>query len=136
METPLNLVLVSGTDDRLGAAAVLAAGAAALGRPVNILLTYSALDAFRKDRIGDVGLSADAPASVAKRYSEARQSGMGTWADNFAAAKDIGEVKIIACSLSMDFLKLEESDLSPLVDEVAGVTGFFLDAGEGSITVV
>jgi hypothetical protein len=36
MDEPLNLVLFSGTDDKLQAAAVLAAGAAALGKPVNV----------------------------------------------------------------------------------------------------
>ena len=51
MDEPLNLVLFSGTDDKLQAAAVLTAGAAALGRPVNLFLQYWALDAFRADRI-------------------------------------------------------------------------------------
>ena len=58
MDDPLNLVLFSGTDDRLQAAAVLTAGAAALGRPVNVFLQYWALDAFRRDRIArDHGLA-------------------------------------------------------------------------------
>ena len=52
MDEPLNLVLFSGTDDKLQAAAVLTAGAAALGKPVNVFLQYWALDAFRADRIG------------------------------------------------------------------------------------
>jgi peroxiredoxin family protein len=38
MERPLAISLFSGTDDRLNAAAVLIAGAAALGRPVHVLL--------------------------------------------------------------------------------------------------
>ena len=49
MDEPLNLVLFSGTDDKLQAAAVLTAGAAALGKPVNVFLQYWALDAFRAD---------------------------------------------------------------------------------------
>ena len=74
MDEPLNLVLFSGTDDKLQAAAVLTAGAAALGRPVNIFLQYWALESFRADRIdGDVDLgppdSFDAPADF--RASEA-----------------------------------------------------------------
>jgi peroxiredoxin family protein len=35
---PLSLVLFSGTDDKLSAATVLAAGAAAMGRPVHLFL--------------------------------------------------------------------------------------------------
>ena len=43
--SPLNIVLFSGTDDKLQAAAILTAGAAALGRPVNLSLQYQALEA-------------------------------------------------------------------------------------------
>lgn len=39
----LSLVLFSGTDDKLSAAAVLSAGAAAMGRKVNVFLQYWAL---------------------------------------------------------------------------------------------
>ena len=61
MNEPLNLVLFSGTDDKLQAAAVLTAGAAALGKPVNVFLQYWALDAFRTDRIeADHGLAPEA----------------------------------------------------------------------------
>src|SRR5664280_1439399 len=45
----LSLVLFSGTDDKLMAAATLAAGAAAMGGTVNVLLMFWALDAFRTD---------------------------------------------------------------------------------------
>ena len=63
MDEPLNLVLFSGTDDKLQAAAVLTAGAAALGKPVNVFLQYWALDAFRADRIErDHGLAPEAGA--------------------------------------------------------------------------
>ncbi|TAL11735.1 MAG: peroxiredoxin, partial [Chloroflexota bacterium] len=51
MDDSMNLVLFSGTDDKLQAAAILAAGAAALGKPVNVFLQYWALDAFRAERI-------------------------------------------------------------------------------------
>ena len=61
MGEPLAISLFSGTDDRLGAAAVLVAGAAALGRPVHLFLQYWALDAFRADRIeADHGLAPEA----------------------------------------------------------------------------
>ena len=61
MDEPLNLVLFSGTDDKLQAAAILTAGAAALGKPVNLFLQYWALDAFRADLIAaDHGLAPEA----------------------------------------------------------------------------
>ncbi len=60
-EKPLSLVLFSGTDDKLNAAAVLTVGAAAMGRPVNVFLQSYALDAFRVGRLTkDHGLSPEA----------------------------------------------------------------------------
>ncbi len=137
MDEPLNLVLFSGTDDKLQAAAVLTAGAAALGRPVNVFLQYWALDAFRADRIeGDHGLAAEAGEAGRTAVDALAKAGQVSWAETFRQAKDLGSVDIQACSLSMDLLRIEESDLDPIVDGVEGVTAFFLNAGEGNIVFI
>ena len=134
---PLNLVLFSGTDDRLTAAAVLAAGAAALGRPVNIFLQYWALNAFRANRIAaDHGLAPEAGVEGRKAIDDLARAGQAPWADTLRQAKDLGGVDIEACSLSMDLLALDQSDLDPLVDGVEGVTAFYLNAGEGQIVFI
>ena len=138
MDEPLNLVLFSGTDDKLQAAAVLTAGAAALGKPVNIFLQYWALDAFRADRI-DRRPRARARGRrrpVAPPSTPSRAAGQASWAETLRQAKDLGEVDIQACSLSMDLLHLEPTDLDPLVDGVEGVTAFYLNAGEGQVVFI
>jgi peroxiredoxin family protein len=137
MDAPLNLVLFSGTDDKLQAAAVLAAGAAALGKPVNVFLQYWALDAFRADRIDhDHGLAPEAGAEGRAAVQSLATAGQATWADTLRQAKDLGGVDIQACSLSMDLLHLEPEDLDPLVDGVEGVTAFHLSAGDGQIVFI
>ena len=134
---PLNVVLFSGTDDRLQAAAVLTAGAAALGRPVNIFLQYWALDAFRADRIGrDHGLAAEAGPEGRQAVDDLARAGQAPWAETLRQAKGLGGVDIEACSLSMDLLHLEQADLDPLVDGVEGVTTFYLNAGDGQILFI
>ncbi len=136
-EQPLNIVLFSGTEDRLQAAAVMTAGAAALGRKVNIFLQYWGLEAFRKDRIGtSLGLAPEAGAEGARHVAEAAVAGQAPWHVTLGQAKDLGEVDIQACSLSMDVLKIEESDLDPLVDGVEGVTAFYLNAEDGHILFI
>jgi len=137
MEEPLNLVLFSGTDDRLQAAAVLTAGAAALGKPVNLFLQYWALDAFRRDRIDqDHGLAPEAGAEGRAHVDDLRRAGQVSWAEVMRQAKDLGEVDIQACSLSMDLLHIDEADLDPLVDGVEGVTAFYLNAGSGHMVFI
>ena len=63
-------------------------------------------------------------------------AGQASWAETLRQAKELGAVDIQACSLSMDLLGLEETDLDPLVDGVEGVTAFYLNAGEGQIVFI
>ena len=136
-EQPLSVVLFSGTDDKLNAAAVLTAGAAALGRPVHLFLQYWALDAFRAHGIDrDHGLAPEAGPAGRMAVDALRAAGQSSWAETLRQAKDLGGVDIQACSLSMDLLHLEESDLDPLVDGVEGVTSFFLSIGDGQVLFI
>jgi peroxiredoxin family protein len=136
-QQPISLVLFSGTGDKLQAAAVLTAGAAALGRPVHLFLQYRALDAFRRDRIAsDLGVAPEAGADGLAATRALHAAGQSSWADTFRAAKELGTVDIQACSLSMDLLHLEPTDLDPLVDGVEGVTAFYLDAGDGQVLFI
>ena len=137
MDDSLNVVVFSGTDDKLQAVAVLTAGAAALGRQVNLFLQYWALDAFTKAKIGrDHGLAPEAGDTGRAAVDEAAKAGQASWAETLRQAKELGEVDIQACSLSMDILRLEESDLDPIVDGVEGVTAFYLNAGEGQVVFI
>jgi peroxiredoxin family protein len=136
-DEPLNLVLFSGTEDRLQAAAVMASGAAALGRKVNIFLQYWALDAFRRERIAaSLGLAPEAGERGAALIAEAAKAGQQPWHATLRVAKELGELDIQACSLSMDVLRIEEDELDPLVDGVEGVTAFYLNAGDGHIIFI
>lgn len=133
----INLVLFSGTEDKLQAAAILTAGAAALGKPVHVFLQYWALDAFRADRIDEhLGLAPEAGDKGEKAVARMRDAGQQSWAQTFRDAKDIGDVDIQACSLSMDVLSLSTSQLDPLVDGVEGVAAFYVNAGRGQLVFI
>ncbi|HLW15787.1 MAG TPA: DsrE/DsrF/DrsH-like family protein [Actinomycetota bacterium] len=125
-DKPLSLVLFSGTDDKLQAASVLAIGAAVMGRAVNVFLQYWALDAFRADRIRkDHGAAAEA----GEEGTAAMQRHSGEhWADVLGQAKDLGEVEIHACALSMEMFQITQDDLDPLVDDIEGVAAFMSHA--------
>jgi peroxiredoxin family protein len=122
----LSLILFSGTDDKLNAAGVLAVGAAAMGRPVNVFLQYYALDAFRVNRVhADHALCSEA---TAQQAPVVRSHKGNHWSDLFKQAKDVGEVSIHACAMSMEMFKLEKNDLDPMVDDIEGVAAFMADA--------
>jgi peroxiredoxin family protein len=131
----LSIVLFSGTEDKLHAAGTIAAGAAAMGRPVNILLMYWALDAFRADRIeNDHGLAYDA---ARPRFNEpVGRMGDIPWLETFRQAKEIGEVSITACSGSLTVLGLEASVMDPLVDATGGIAAFLMAAEESQLIFI
>jgi peroxiredoxin family protein len=137
MDQPISLVLFSGTDDKLQSAAVMTAGAAAVGRPVHIFLQYWALDAFRRDRISrDHGLSPEAGPAGHAAVEALAAAGQEPWHTTLRQAKELGEVEIQACSLSMDLLEITPDDLDPLVDGVEGVTSFWMAAAEGPVVFI
>jgi peroxiredoxin family protein len=137
MDQNISLVLFSGTDDKLNAAAVMAAGAAAIGKPVHIFLQYWALDAFRNDRIRrDHGLAFEAGPEGQAAVAALEKAGQAPWYETLRQAKDLGGVEIQACSLSMDLLELTPADLDPLVDGTEGVAAFWMAAGDGPVVFI
>ena len=132
-ESTVSLVLFSGTDDKLNAAAVLSAGAAAMGRKVNVFLQYWALDAFRTENVHkDHGVSPEAGPDGLQAF---QRHGSQHWSEIFRQAKDVGDVSIHACSLSMEMFGLQVDDLDPIVDDQEGVASFFMDV-EGPVTFI
>ena len=129
----VSLVLFSGTDDKLHAAAVLAVGAAAMGRKVSIFLQYWALDAFRADRVlKDHGVSPEAGEEGLRAMLD---QGKPHWSELYRQARDIGEVHIYACADSLEMFKITKDDLDPMVDGVWGVASFFAEAN-GPVTFI
>lgn len=132
----LSLVLFSGTDDKLSAAAVLAVGAAAMGRPVNVFLQYWAVDAFRKDRITAFHGAAPEAGPAGEALLRTSQQGPSHWSEILRQAKDLGGVKVHACALSTELFGIGMDDLDPLVDDIEGVATFMGDAESGPITFI
>jgi peroxiredoxin family protein len=135
-DSTLSLVLFSGTDDRLGAAAVLAVGAAAMGRPVNLFLQYWAVDAFRKDRVTAFHGAAPEAGAAGEALIRTSQEGTKHWSELLRQAKELGDVRIHACALSTELFGIGKDDLDPLVDDIEGVAAFMADAASGPIAFI
>lgn len=135
MSDSIAMVLFSGTSDKLHAAATIVAGAAAMGRPVNVLLQYWALDAFRADRITvDHGLAYDAMSPGTSR--PVTPTADIPWLDTFRMAKELGDVTIQACSGSLETLGVAADRLDGLVDGPCGIATFLLAAEGGQILFI
>lgn len=125
-----SMVLFSGTDDKLTAASILVAGAAALGKRVEVLLQYWALEACQGDHIAkDHGLAPEAKSDgSAALWRASERRSYQHWSDTLRQAKEIGDVRVHACAHSMEIFCLDQKDMDPIVDDVTGVASFLANA--------
>jgi peroxiredoxin family protein len=132
----MSIVLFSGTVDKLMAASILATGGAAMGMDVEIFLTTWGVIAFRKDEyLKNVRISKDFEEYGPAMAEALKAKHAPTWRDNLIGAKDIGNVHVAACSMTMEIYDLKLQDLDPMVDEITGVATFVERARESEISL-
>lgn len=136
MDSRMSLIVFSGTVDKLMAVATLATGGAAMGMEVNIFLTFWGLEAFRKGAYREnMKISKDF-----EEYGPAAMQAMAEkkvphWLDTLKGAKEIGDVKVVACSMTMELFGHTLADMEDIVEDVTGVATFVESARQGEITL-
>lgn len=132
--THLGLIFYSGTLDRLYPGAVLAAEAVQRGVQVDILLTFWAVlaarrepGAFRRLVSRDYGVQGAALAELLRTSDEP------PWITVLRRVKDKERLRVRACAFSLDLLGLVLGDLDPLVEEAVGIGEFIEAAGDGQL---
>jgi peroxiredoxin family protein len=136
MEDRMSIIVFSGTVDKLMAASILATGGAAMGLEVELFLTTWGLEAFRKGHYKtNRKVSKDFEAYGPVMMEQMMAKKVPSWMENLMGAKEIGNVTIYACSMTMELFDMKLSDLEPIVDEVTGVATFVERAKEGKITL-
>jgi peroxiredoxin family protein len=61
--------------------------------------------------------------------------GVPHWLDTLRAAREIGNVRIFACSATMELFNMKLEDLEDVVDEVTGVATFIDRAKDAKISM-
>ncbi len=138
MADRLSLVVFSGTVDKLYPAAIMASGAVALGKDVEIFLTFYGLEAFRKGQDKkNMAMDVNYPQVGPMMMKIMQEKKMPSPYDMLRQVKEMGNghVKIHACATTYDLTGMQKSDLDPIVDDVIGVTEFLSRASEGGVTL-
>ena len=121
-DAPLSVLLMSGGHDRAHYAFVIAAGAAALGRRVQLFATNAGCRALMQDWSGleDAG-----------RDAVVQGRGVGGLSELREACIELG-VRLAVCEAGLRAEAIDPRGLMAGV-EVAGIAQFLADAGEGQI---
>ena len=130
MDTPpLYIMLCSGDHEKIQMAAMTASVAAVSERPVEVFVSMNAMNVFRKDATGD-------------RYSGGEFSqimkdrGAPDAIELMQQGKMLGDMKVYACSMSLDVAQIGlEALVDEVFDDVGGLTSFLSDAEKGQLVV-
>lgn len=136
MSKRMSLVVFSGTADKLTAVATLATGAAAMGMEVELFLTFWGLEAFRKgakERPPRITAEFEDYGPVMMELMQVKR--VPHWLDTVRAAREIGTVRVFACSATMELFDMRLDDLEDVVDEVTGVATFIDRAKDAEISM-
>ncbi|MER3437236.1 MAG: peroxiredoxin, partial [Chloroflexota bacterium] len=94
------------------------------------------LDAFRKDKVRTNRKFSSEFAEYADAAMQAMQAkGVRHWLDTLYDAKEIGEVHVKACSMTMELFGWTKDDLDPIVEDVIGVATFVEQAKDARINL-
>ncbi len=128
---PLFVLVCSEDHEKIQMAAMIASVAAVSERPVRVFISMGAIYAFK------AGLSDE------ERYKGGRFSGLlkekraPDALQLFKQGKELGEMSMYACSMALDVLGWDETDLfENLFDGAMGLTKYLSDAEEGQIIVL
>ncbi len=134
MPDKLTITVISGSVDRLTGMAVLVSGAVAMDVDVEIFLQLWGIYAFRKDKIREnthLSEFEELGEEVMKRMVE---KNVKPWHEVLKEAKELGNVKIYACSTAMDIWGVKLEDLE-MVDDVIGAAEWIEKAKESNISI-
>jgi len=136
MVEKISMIVFSGTVDKLYPVGILASGAVAMGMDVEIFLTFWGLNAFRKDQIKqNMKISKDFEEMGGAMMQMMKAKNVPSWYDILKQAKETGNVKIHACSMTMDLMGMTKEHLDDIVDDVVGVGSFIDIAKDSKITL-
>jgi peroxiredoxin family protein len=131
----MSMIVFSGTVDKLLPVGILAAGAVAMGQEVQIFLTMWGIMALKKGALNSLPMSKEFEHMGPMMMQIMQEKKVPSWLDTLRTAKELGDVKVYACGMTMDLFGLKLEDLEDVVDGIAGVGEFIDYAKEGKITL-
>ena len=128
---PLYIMLCSGEHEKLQMAAMMASVGAVSERPVEVFVSMNAILAFAKGAPADTRYQGGAFSKLLKEKHAPDAMTL------FRQGKELGDLKLWACSMTLDVKGWEMSELvDGLFDGAIGLTKFLSDAESGQFVTL
>jgi len=122
----ISIILTSDKREPLQMAAMIASVGAVSGSEVTVFVSMNALQFFLND------CTAQARPEGPMGEAMARKN-VPPFMVLFEQAVELGDAKILPCSMAMDVLEIAPQQLKPFVGEAMGLTKFLDDARDGQV---
>ena len=126
MSQKIQIVCVSGTREKLQMAAMIASVAAATGDEVTVFFSMNALPYFIKGHVEDAPAEGEFGVFLT-------QKGVPPFKQLFRQAAELGDAKLLPCSMAIDLLNITQDELDPEFGPPTGLTHFLSDAEGGQL---
>ena len=132
-----NIVVATGTADKLLMLGVLTQTGANLGMPVRIFVTGTALKSFKRGGFKEKPVLPAGFEDVMKNINAGLERlKTDNWHKMIETAMEMGDVKVFGCSLMSSALGWKKDDLDPMIDSIVGATDFMIQSGGGQIIII
>lgn len=122
----IHIICVSGTREKLQMAAMIASVSAACGDAVTVFFSMNALNYFIKGNTDEAPVEGAFGTLMEKK-------GVPPFRQLFNQAAELGDAKLLPCSMAIDLLELKENDLDPDFGPPTGLTRFLSDSEGGQL---
>jgi len=120
----IGLFIQSGEHDKIYNALSIAIGAVSNNIQVCCLFSYSALSKLKKENIDKITIDNNKN-ELTQRFSDLLQKNkIQSISEMIKMAKSTENIKIYACSASMNILNIKKEELIEDVDDIIGITKF------------
>ena len=132
----LALIVHSGTIDKLLCAFTLGSTAAAMDMEVHLYFTFWGLNMLKKGAMEQAGLPATYKQYEDMLKTKLKEMNYPTAYEMLKRMKATGNVKIYACSPTMEMFGVTKDTLIPEVDKIAGAAAFLDIAADADISLL
>lgn len=124
MAKRMAIIVHSGTMDRLYPVFMLTTAAGAMDVEVHLFFTFWGLEALKQGGLESARLPGVMRLGTGMMKARIKEARVPSLPELLRMSKEMGNVKIYACSTTMELMKVKEEELIPEVDDIVGAAVF------------
>ncbi|MBC8224918.1 DsrE/DsrF/DrsH-like family protein [Candidatus Bathyarchaeota archaeon] len=118
------IIVHSGTLDKLYPVFMLASAGGAMDVDAHLFFTFWGLDALKKGGLDSAKLPGVMRVGTGMMKGRIKDANVPTLPALLDMCNELGNIKIYACSTTMELMKVKEEELIPEVDDIVGAAAF------------